>query len=74
MKNNTGPTFTNYMANEILSAHCDLIDVRNVLSDRIKNRPKDNEGTECTIGMCLDAAIETIGQLCDMIEEDTRDQ
>jgi hypothetical protein len=34
-----------------------MIDVRNALSKTMKNRPKDNDGTEITIGMCLDDVI-----------------
>jgi hypothetical protein len=43
--------------NALSSALCDMIDVRNALSKTMKNRPKDNEGTEITIGMCLDDVI-----------------
>lgn len=47
----------------IASALLDLYDVRNVLPTRIKNKPKDNEGTEITIGDCLDDAIRTLEAL-----------
>ena len=53
----------------IQNAHCDMIDVRNVLSKRMLNKPKDNEGTECTIGMCLDDTIDTLSELEEMAEE-----
>jgi hypothetical protein len=43
--------------NNLQSALFDLIDVREALSTRIKNKPKDNEGTETTIGDCLDDVI-----------------
>jgi hypothetical protein len=43
--------------NALSSALCDMIDVRNALSKTMKNRPKDNDGTEITIGMCLDDVI-----------------
>ena len=33
------------MLGDIQSAHCDMIDVRNVLSKQMLNKPKDNEGT-----------------------------
>ena len=49
--------------NDISSALFDAYDVRNALSARIKNRPKDNEGTDTTIGDCLNAIIETLEQL-----------
>jgi len=43
--------------NALSSALCDMIDVRNALSKTMKNRPKDNDGSEITIGMCLDDVI-----------------
>lgn len=49
--------------NEIASALLDAYDIKNALSARIKNRPKDNEGTEITIGDCLDSIIETLETL-----------
>ncbi len=57
----------NPLENSITSALCDAYDIRNVLSDKIKNRPKDNEGTEFTIeftiGDCLDSIIATLEEL-----------
>jgi len=43
--------------NALSSALCDMIDIRNALSEKVKNKPKDNDGTECTIGMCIDDVI-----------------
>jgi hypothetical protein len=43
--------------NNLSSALCDMYDIRDALSQRIKNKPKDNEGTEITIGMCIDDVI-----------------
>ena len=43
--------------NSLSSALCDMYDIRNTLSQKVKNQPKDNEGTECTIGMCIDDVI-----------------
>ena len=57
------------MLGKITSAHCDIIDVRNVLSKQMLNKPKDNEGTEFTIGMCLDDTIDTLSELESMAEE-----
>ena len=54
----------------IQNAHCDMIDVRNVMSKKMLNKPKDNEGTECTIGMCLDDTIDTLSELETMAEEE----
>lgn len=41
----------------VASALFDLYDVRNALPERIKRMPKDSDGTEITIGDCLDDAI-----------------
>ena len=51
------------LANDISSALCDMYDVRNALSDRIKNKPKDNDGTDTTIGDCIDAVIDLLENL-----------
>jgi hypothetical protein len=51
------------MKNKISSALCDAYDVRSVLSDKIKNKLKDNEGTEITIGDCLDDIISILEEL-----------
>lgn len=40
----------------------DLIDIRDALSPRALKKPKDNEGTELTIGDLLDDAIELLAQ------------
>lgn len=57
------------MLGKITSAYFDITDVRNVLSKQMLNKPKDNEGTECTIGMCLDDTIDTLSELESMAEE-----
>lgn len=49
--------------NSISSALLDAYDIRNTLSDKIKNRPKDNDGTDTTIGDCLDDIISTLESL-----------
>jgi hypothetical protein len=51
------------MKDVISSALLDAYDVRNALSDKIKRQPKDNEGTEITIGDCLDDIIATLEAL-----------
>jgi len=43
--------------NDLSSALLDLYDVRNALPEAVKNLPKDSEGSEITIGDCLDDAI-----------------
>ena len=49
--------------NDISSALFDMYDIRNVLSARIKNKPKDHDGTETTVGDCIDAVIELLERL-----------
>ncbi len=44
---------------------CDAHDIRNALrfaSGDLLNQPKDNEGTDTTIGDCLDNIIEKLEQ------------
>jgi hypothetical protein len=43
--------------NNLSSAICDLVDVQETLSEKIKKMPKDNEGSEITIGDCLDDVL-----------------
>ncbi len=50
-------------ANEISSALCDMYDIRNTLPNKVKNQPKDNDGTEITIGDCLDSVIEFLEEM-----------
>jgi hypothetical protein len=50
-------------ANALSSALCDMYDIREALTDKIKNKPKDNEGTDITIGDCLDDVILFLEQL-----------
>ena len=46
--------------NDLSNLLCDLTDIRNTLPDEVKAMPKDNEGTELTIGDLLDDAIATL--------------
>lgn len=43
--------------NDITNLLCDLRDIRNALDAATLSMPKDNEGTEFTIGDLLDDAI-----------------
>ena len=45
------------LLNETQSALCDMYDVRRAIPDKIKKQPKDNEGTEITVGECIDDVI-----------------
>ena len=44
----------------IESALLDIYDIKNALGNDIKKLPKDNEGSEITIGDCLDDVIRTL--------------
>lgn len=43
--------------NDLSSALRDMYDIREFLSNKMKNKPKDNDGTEITIGDCIDDVI-----------------
>lgn len=47
----------------ISSALFDMYDIRNVLSTKIKNKPKDNDGTIFTVGDCIDSVIDFLEDL-----------
>ena len=54
--------------NDLTCALFDMYDVRNALSNvdvpiEIKNLPKDNDGTEFTIGDCIDNVIYFLEEL-----------
>ena len=43
--------------NALSSALCDMYDIRDALSKKVKNQPKDSDGTGITIGDCIDDVI-----------------
>jgi hypothetical protein len=43
--------------NDLSSALCDIYDIKRALSKKIKNMPKDNDGTDITIGDCIDDLV-----------------
>jgi hypothetical protein len=49
--------------NALSSALLDMYDIRNALPDKVKKMPKDNEGTDYTVGECIDDVIEFLEQL-----------
>lgn len=49
--------------NDIRSALMDMYDLRRSIPKSVKNKPKDNDGTDTTIGDCIDAVIETLEDL-----------
>ena len=59
----TDTNWNDGIANDISSALCDMYDIRNALSDKIKNKPKDADGTDTTIGDCLNSVIEFLEDL-----------
>ena len=59
----TDTNWNDGIANDISSALCDMYDIRSALSDKIKNKPKDADGTDTTIGDCLDSVIEFLEDL-----------
>jgi hypothetical protein len=45
---------------DLTGALLDMYDIKNALSDDIKNQPKDNDGTDITVGDCIDDVIKTL--------------
>ena len=43
--------------NDTSSAICDMYDIKRALPMKIKKQPKDNDGSEITIGDCIDDVI-----------------
>lgn len=43
--------------NDTSSAICDMYDIKRALSKKIKDQPKDNDGSEITIGDCIEDVI-----------------
>lgn len=46
--------------NEIESALMDMYDIRRAIPKKVKNQPKDNDGTETKIGDCIDEVIRVL--------------
>jgi hypothetical protein len=59
----TDTNWNDGITNDLSSALCDMYDIRNTLPNKVKNQPKDNDGTETTIGDCLDSVIEFLEDL-----------
>jgi hypothetical protein len=56
---------------KVSDALFDLRDVRNVLSKKILNQSKDNDGSEFTVGDCLDNAIEFVEAIGEQVNYQT---
>jgi len=59
------------LLNETQSALCDMYDVRNAVPDKIKKLPKDNDGSEITVGQCIDDVILFLEELETIYQEKT---
>ena len=59
----TDTNWNDGITNDLSSALCDMYEIRNTLPNKVKNQPKDNDGTETTIGDCLDSVIEFLEDL-----------
>ena len=46
--------------NDIESALMDMYDLRRAIPKKVKSQPKDNEGTDTTVGDCIDAVIRVL--------------
>tara|TARA_R100001369_G_scaffold37644_1_gene63032 strand:+ start:4233 stop:4409 length:177 start_codon:yes stop_codon:yes gene_type:complete len=51
------------MSNKLTSALCDMYDLKRSIPKNIKKLPKDNEGTQYTIGECIDDVIDYLESL-----------
>jgi len=57
------------LTEDIQSALLDMYDIRYALSEDIKKMPKDDDGTDITIGDCINAVISTLEELESLQEE-----
>lgn len=55
--------------NEITSALMDMYDIRRSIPKTVQKKPKDNDGTETTIGDCINAVIKVLE---DLVMEDKK--
>ena len=60
----------NVNLNELNSVSVDLHDVMKAIPEKIRNKPKDTEGTEITIGECLDDIRSFINGLLTQVKGD----
>ena len=49
--------------NKLTSAICDMEDIKRIIPKKVKSLPKDNEGTEYTIGECIDDVLEYLKEM-----------
>lgn len=55
--------------NDITSALMDMYDIRRSIPKTVQKKPKDNDGTETTIGDCINAVIKVLE---DIVMEDKK--
>ena len=58
---------------ELNSAVCDMYDVKRALDKKTMKLPKDNDGTEITIGDCIDDVIDFL-ESCETAREESDDE
>jgi hypothetical protein len=51
------------LSEKISDALFDMYDIRRTLSQKIKNKPKDNDGSIFTVGDCIENVIDFLEQL-----------
>lgn len=49
--------------NDIRSALMDMYDLRRAIPKNIQKKPKDNDGTDTTVGDCINSVIELLEDL-----------
>lgn len=64
----------NLNLNDTSSALCDIYDIKRALSKKIKSQPKDNEGTDITIGDCIDDLVLFLEGIYEQGHEDQNQQ
>jgi hypothetical protein len=64
----------NLNLNDTSSALCDIYDIKRALSKQIKKQPKDNDGTEITIGDCIDDLVLFLEGIYEQGHEDQNQQ
>ena len=60
--------------NDTSSALCDIYDIKRALSKQIKSQPKDNEGTDITIGDCIDDVVIFLEKIYEQGHQDKDEQ
>ena len=55
---------------KLTSAICDMEDIKRSIPKDIKSLPKDHDGTEYTIGECIDDVLEYLKEVEETKEEE----